>query len=152
MRLKPRSLKRWMFSCTQCGLCIDACATVNTAQAAAPLLRWTSGDAALRNEAAFSAVDAMTPLSRKLPQKLNHTPDKPHRDPMTGILARLPVRAALPCCSAAPPWLPLPTSAWAASGSRWPVSNAANCARPWSPAAGCARRNGSRWPARSPAG
>ena len=81
MRLKPRSLKRWMFSCTQCGLCIDACATVNTAQAAAPLLRWTSGDAALRNEAAFSAVDAMTPLSRKLPQNSTIRPTNPTETP-----------------------------------------------------------------------
>ena len=36
MRLKPRSLKRWMFSCTQCGLCIDACATVNHRQSRRP--------------------------------------------------------------------------------------------------------------------
>src|SRR5574343_182595 len=77
MRLKPRSLKRWMFSCTQCGLCIDACTPVNTAKAGAPLLRWTSGDAALRNEAAFSAVDAMTPLSRKLPPNPTHPTETP---------------------------------------------------------------------------
>lgn len=61
MRLKPRSLKRWMFSCTQCGLCIDACATVNQAKPAGALLHWTRGEAARRNEAAFSAVDAYRP-------------------------------------------------------------------------------------------
>ena len=80
MRLKPRSLKRWMFSCTQCGLCIDACATVNTAQAAALLLRWTRATPRCATKPP-SAVDAMTPLSRKLPQNSTIRPTNPTETP-----------------------------------------------------------------------
>lgn len=54
MRLKPRNVKRWMFSCTQCGLCLSACATVNREDSAGPRLRWVSNDEARRNEARFS--------------------------------------------------------------------------------------------------
>ncbi len=66
MRLKPRNLKRWMFSCTQCGLCIDACTTVNQNNPAGSLLHWTSGEAARDNEATFSAVEAKRPPSRNM--------------------------------------------------------------------------------------
>jgi polyferredoxin len=47
MRLQPRVPKRKMFSCTQCGLCLDACATVQ----AEPLLHWVRKEAARANEA-----------------------------------------------------------------------------------------------------
>ncbi len=45
MRLKPRTLKRKMFTCTECAQCIEACAQVK-----APgdgLLRWVEGKDAL---------------------------------------------------------------------------------------------------------
>ena len=60
---------------------VPSYAVRETAHAAAPLLRWTRGDAALRNEAAFSAVDAMTPLSRKLPQNSTIRPTNPTETP-----------------------------------------------------------------------
>lgn len=47
MRLKPRTIKRHMFSCTQCASCISAC---HDAQKDGPHgipLQWQSGDAAL---------------------------------------------------------------------------------------------------------
>lgn len=47
MRLQPRVPKRKMFSCTQCGLCLDACKTVQ----AEPLLHWVRDEAARANEA-----------------------------------------------------------------------------------------------------
>jgi polyferredoxin len=47
MRLHPRVPKQKMFSCTQCGLCIDACATVQETS----LLAWVQGTAAREAEA-----------------------------------------------------------------------------------------------------
>ena len=44
MRLKPRSIKRRMLSCTQCTLCISACETVQQE----PLLAWVQAEAALQ--------------------------------------------------------------------------------------------------------
>jgi ferredoxin-type protein NapH len=43
MRLKPRSLKRRMFACTQCGECISSCATKQGASDAS-LLNWVTGE------------------------------------------------------------------------------------------------------------
>ncbi len=56
MRLKPRSIKRHMFTCTQCALCLEACAESQQHNPDGPLLSWVSGEAARRNEAGFSAV------------------------------------------------------------------------------------------------
>lgn len=56
MRLKPRNVKRWMFACTQCGQCVDACSTVNRDNPQGPLLQWVSGEAAKQNEAGFNAT------------------------------------------------------------------------------------------------
>jgi polyferredoxin len=56
MRLKPRSIKRHMFTCTQCALCLEACAETQQKNAEGPLLTWVSGEAARQNEAGFSAV------------------------------------------------------------------------------------------------
>ncbi len=47
MRLKPRTIKRKMFTCTECTQCIDACATVKAEVPAGGLLHWVQGDAAL---------------------------------------------------------------------------------------------------------
>ncbi len=46
MRLKPRSLKRKMFTCTQCHSCIDACTRVQAAHQETPLLQWVSDECA----------------------------------------------------------------------------------------------------------
>ena len=43
MRLKPRSIKRKMFSCTECGRCIQACNEVQADNPQGSLLQWVSG-------------------------------------------------------------------------------------------------------------
>jgi ferredoxin-type protein NapH len=48
MRLRPRNIKRLMFSCVQCGRCADACHESQTAHGRPPLLEWTVGVEALR--------------------------------------------------------------------------------------------------------
>lgn len=48
MRLKPRNIKRMMFSCVQCGKCLSACDTSQTAQQRTPTLQWQVGQQALR--------------------------------------------------------------------------------------------------------
>jgi polyferredoxin len=52
MRLKPRSTKNSMFTCTQCGQCMAACATVQGETAS--LLTWIAHEAARQNEAQVS--------------------------------------------------------------------------------------------------
>ncbi len=47
MRLKPRQIKRRIFTCTQCRRCVQSCERVNAAQGAPGLLRMLSGDCAL---------------------------------------------------------------------------------------------------------
>ncbi|BAO45063.1 4Fe-4S binding protein [Thiolapillus brandeum] len=46
MRLKPRTLKRRMFTCTQCGECIEACTRVEAPRGRDSLLKWVEGDCA----------------------------------------------------------------------------------------------------------
>ncbi len=46
MRLKPRTLKRHMFTCTQCGQCLSACAQVQAPYRRAPLLQWVAHECA----------------------------------------------------------------------------------------------------------
>lgn len=48
MRLQPRNIKRRMFACVQCGQCLQACASSQTAQGRTPSLQWTVGADALR--------------------------------------------------------------------------------------------------------
>lgn len=48
MRLHPRNIKRMMFSCVQCGQCLQACDTSQTKQQRAPLLQWAVGADAVR--------------------------------------------------------------------------------------------------------
>ncbi|MCB1922314.1 MAG: 4Fe-4S binding protein [Gammaproteobacteria bacterium] len=43
MRLKPRTIKRKMFTCTECAQCISACTTVQGGDARVSLLRWVDG-------------------------------------------------------------------------------------------------------------
>jgi polyferredoxin len=52
MRLKPRSTKNAMFTCTQCAQCIAACTTVQGE--GATLLSWVDKEAARQNEAQVS--------------------------------------------------------------------------------------------------
>jgi polyferredoxin len=47
MRLKPRSIKRRMFNCTECGLCLNACEQVQSNNSKNPLLSWQDGQSAL---------------------------------------------------------------------------------------------------------
>ena len=53
MRLNPRNIKRHMFTCTQCGQCLSACATTQAANPDGALLHWVSHEAARQNEAGF---------------------------------------------------------------------------------------------------
>jgi polyferredoxin len=55
MRLKPRSIKRLMFACTQCSQCISACATVQKDNPKGSLLAWVEAEAAEQLEAGFKA-------------------------------------------------------------------------------------------------
>ena len=48
MRLHPRNIKRMMFSCVQCGQCLDSCEETRTAQSREPLLEWKVGADAVR--------------------------------------------------------------------------------------------------------
>lgn len=48
MRLNPRNIKRMMFSCVQCGQCLDACDESQSAQQREPLLNWAVGADAVR--------------------------------------------------------------------------------------------------------
>jgi polyferredoxin len=56
MRLKPRSIKQLMFTCTQCAQCLTACATTQADNPAGPLLSWVSGEAARHNEAGLKGT------------------------------------------------------------------------------------------------
>lgn len=47
MRLKPRTLKRAMFTCTNCGECISACSQVQGGERRQSLLDWVSDECAL---------------------------------------------------------------------------------------------------------
>lgn len=46
MRLKPRTIKRKMFTCTECGECIAACSKVQQQQGNQALLRWVQNECA----------------------------------------------------------------------------------------------------------
>ena len=46
MRLQPRTIKRRMFTCTECGECISACTQVQGGDIQQSLLHWVDGDAA----------------------------------------------------------------------------------------------------------
>lgn len=48
MRLKPRTIKRLMFSCVQCGKCLTECESTHAAQQRGPNLEWKVGLEAVR--------------------------------------------------------------------------------------------------------
>lgn len=54
MRLKPRTTKAKMFTCTQCTQCIDACSTVQAKHGKTGLLHWIDKSEARKNEAPVS--------------------------------------------------------------------------------------------------
>ena len=64
MRLHPRNIKRMMFSCVQCGQCLDSCEETQEAKGREPLLEWKVGADAvretLRQRKAELAADAGT--------------------------------------------------------------------------------------------
>jgi polyferredoxin len=68
MRLKPRTIKQNMFTCTQCGQCIDACQTVQRDNPKGTLLRWVEGEAARRNEATVSLTGRRDPRPVRPPR------------------------------------------------------------------------------------
>ncbi|HWS12761.1 MAG TPA: 4Fe-4S binding protein [Rhodocyclaceae bacterium] len=79
MRLKPRNIKQFMFTCTQCGQCIDACATVQRGNLEGSLLRWVEGEAAKQNEAQVSLTGwgSRSQVSGDRKQKAaGHTPPR----------------------------------------------------------------------------
>jgi ferredoxin-type protein NapH len=47
MRLKPRTIKRKMFTCTECAQCISACDQVSQGKPGGGLLQWVEGERAL---------------------------------------------------------------------------------------------------------
>lgn len=73
MRLPPRNVKRMMFSCVQCGQCLNACAHVKQDSANGPLLTWVHEDRA-GQEASFNTRAARQGLPdtdnvRRIPVK-----------------------------------------------------------------------------------
>jgi len=61
MRLKPRTQKRAMFTCTECGECLSACVQVQDQVGKEPVLRWVDGDKAVP----ISAPPVAPPSSEK---------------------------------------------------------------------------------------
>lgn len=61
MRLKPRGMKRHMFSCTQCTQCLMAC---DIAQQGNPVLSWKPGDINDKNSVAIPINFQSTPKSK----------------------------------------------------------------------------------------
>ncbi len=60
MRIKPRKIKRLMFTCTQCGQCADACGKVQRDNPRGSLLRWVQDECALDKSARdFGHADAI---------------------------------------------------------------------------------------------
>ena len=47
MRLKPRTVKRSMFTCTQCAQCLGACEQVQSTDRRASLLHWVADERAV---------------------------------------------------------------------------------------------------------
>jgi len=64
MRLKPRNIKRLMFACTQCGQCIDACATVRRNHPESGLLDWIDGQRALQADG-YQGLLAREPIAAR---------------------------------------------------------------------------------------
>ena len=66
MRLRPRTVKRKMFTCTECTRCIEACDQVKAGSPNGGLLDWVQGDDAL-------PVVTGRPAERRDPGQAKHT-------------------------------------------------------------------------------
>lgn len=75
MRLKPRSVKRKMFTCTECAQCISACTQVQAQQARPGLLSWVA------DQQAMAAVTGRDISSRPKPSPSGTN----HRQPSAPI-------------------------------------------------------------------
>jgi polyferredoxin len=74
MRLQPRTLKRKMFSCTECGQCITACTQVQQSNHHTGLLHWVQGEAAVH-----ISEPPMTPGSDHFTMQQNQKQTEPAR-------------------------------------------------------------------------
>jgi ferredoxin len=77
MRLNPRSVKRMMFACVQCGQCVDACNQTQSANADGPLLGWVN-EARAESEAALTGSQARHRQIEIVP--LRAVPRKPEEE------------------------------------------------------------------------
>ncbi len=66
MRLKPRSIKRRMFTCTECAQCISACEQVQSFQSDITLLKWVEDEEAVAVTGTEEA--ATTPATSRAPE------------------------------------------------------------------------------------
>jgi len=66
MRLKPRTIKRLMFACTQCGQCISACETVQRDNPKGHLLHWIEGQPALNADGAQGLLPGVQSTASEL--------------------------------------------------------------------------------------
>jgi ferredoxin-type protein NapH len=76
MRLKPRTIKRHMFACTQCGQCAEACTQVQAGNPQGTLLKWVQDDCALDKSARDFGHHIDTPVhcfSGSEPEKVPRT-------------------------------------------------------------------------------
>jgi len=69
MRLQPRTIKRKMFTCTECGECISACTQVQGGDPEKSLLKWVSGDAAEKHSAPPMSMQKKSTITVSLPQR-----------------------------------------------------------------------------------
>ena len=70
MRLRPRSIKRAMFACTQCTQCITACAQVQRDEPRGGLLHWVQGECARQvSEHDFGRRPALPPECDDAPRE-----------------------------------------------------------------------------------
>ncbi|MCW8919087.1 MAG: 4Fe-4S binding protein [Gammaproteobacteria bacterium] len=80
MRLKPRSIKRRMFTCTQCARCLDACEAVQAPHQQPPLLRWLDGECARHvSERDFGHHPTIPADCFDQPRPLPGTPDRANK-------------------------------------------------------------------------
>ncbi|MFA7557326.1 MAG: hypothetical protein WCZ20_05955 [Hydrogenophaga sp.] len=81
MRLKPRGMKRRMFTCTQCARCLQACDQVQADNPAGSLLQWVDG-------AKAAAISDSVLKSRDRTQHRGTETQRPQRNatkrPMSG--------------------------------------------------------------------
>jgi ferredoxin-type protein NapH len=71
MRLKPRQIKRLMFTCTQCGQCTNACSQVQANNPEGSLLKWVNSECALDKSARDFGHHDVIPLHCYEHGKLN---------------------------------------------------------------------------------